>query len=156
MPDRIFGGAIAVLSLLFLLLAVPSIGDDWQSGPGARYFSVGPSLFPNIAGGLTLILGILIFFTAQANTKLDLLSTSDGRHSVAVAVLIVFLFVVLLEPIGFILSGTLALLAFMFWFGERRVVVAIPISVLVPLFVYLIFLKGFALELPAGPLPIEF
>ena len=156
MPDRVFGGAVAVLSLIFLLLVVPSIGNDWQSGPGARYFTVGPNLFPNIAGGLTLVLGVLIFLTAPADSKLDLLSSSDGRRSVAAALVIVLLFVVLLEPLGFVLSGMLALSGFMFWFGERRLVVAIPISVLVPLLVYLIFLKGFALELPVGLLPIEF
>ena len=156
MSDRLFGGVVTILSLLFLFFAVPSIGNEWQSGPGARYFSVGPELFPNIAGGLTLFLGALIFLTAPADAKLDLLSTSDGRRSVAVAIGIIFSFVVLLEPLGFVLSGTLALLAFLLWFGERRALVAIPISVLVPLFVYLIFLKGFALELPIGVMPIEF
>jgi len=156
MSDRLFGGVVTILSLLFLVFAVPSIGNEWQSGPGARYFSVGPELFPNIAGGLTLFLGALIFLTAPADAKLDLLSTSDGRRSVAVAIGIIFGFVVLLEPLGFVLSGTLALLAFLLWFGERRALVAIPISVLVPLFVYLIFLKGFALELPVGVMPIEF
>ena len=156
MPDRLFGGVVAILSLLFLVIAVPSIGDEWQSGAGAQYFSVGPELFPNIAAGLTLVLGVLIFMFAPADQKLELLTESDGRRSVGAAIAIAFFFVVLLEPLGFVIAGTLALTAFLLWFGERRWFVVAPIALLVPLFVYLVFLKGFALELPAGIVPVEF
>ena len=156
MPDRLFGGVVAILSLLFLIVAVPSIGDEWQSGAGAQYFSVGPELFPSIAASLTLVLGALIFVFAPADQRLELLTEPDGRRSVGVAIVIAFFFIVLLEPLGFVIVGTLALTAFLLWFGERRWFVVTPIALLVPLFVYLVFLKGFALELPAGIMPVEF
>ena len=150
MTDRLFGIVAGVLSLLFLLVAVPSIAGDWQSGPDARYFTVGPRLFPYIAGGLTLIFSIGIALRAAPDSRLKLFNSFEGRINVLMALAIALLFVVLLNVLGFVVSGVLALIAFLIGFGERRWYVVLPLGVGVPVFVKLVFTHAFALELPSG------
>lgn len=153
MSDRLFGGVTAILSLAFLVFAVPTIGDEWRSGPGASYFTVGPRLFPYIAGGMTLVFGLMIALF-PGRTEQDLFLTPTGRGRVLLAMAMTGVFVVLLEPLGFVIAGILALVAFFVAFGERRVLIILPVAIGVPVLVYTIFLKGFSLELPTGPIPL--
>lgn len=150
MTDRYFGIVAGVLSLLFLLVAVPSITGDWQSGPDARYFTVGPRLFPYIAGTLTLVFAIAIALRPVPDSSLQLFNSSEARMRALMALGIALGFVMLLDVLGFVLAGVLALVAFLIGFGERSWYIILPLGVGIPILVKLIFIYAFALELPTG------
>ncbi|MEN8831774.1 tripartite tricarboxylate transporter TctB family protein [Pacificibacter sp.] len=146
MPNRLFGVTIAALSILFLMYAVPTIDSD------QGFFSVGPKLFPNIGGSLTLIFGLLIALQKNGETETAALQTKDARVSLGLVLGITLGFILLLSQLGFLISVFLTLAAFLVVFGERRVRVILPVALGVPVVVHLIFLNLFALELPTGPL----
>jgi hypothetical protein len=148
--DRIFGAAVCVLALLFVLFAVPSIPDDWQKTAGNEYFVVGPELFPYIAGGMCLLMGVLIILRPMDNHKLGRLADAGARRRVFFTLLLSFGYAGLLSILGFTITSVLALAAFFIVFGERRWRIVVPMAVLVPVLTKQVFLHFFMLELPAG------
>lgn len=148
--DRLFGASICVLALLFLTLAVPSIPDDWQKTAGSEYFTVGPTLFPYIASGLCLIMGVLIVLHPTDSHCLARLASPVARRRVIFALALSFGYAALLNILGFTLTSILVLFLFFVVFGERRWRIVIPMAVLVPVVTKFVFLKFFILELPPG------
>lgn len=148
--DRYFGIGAAILSLLFLTVAVPSISGDWQSGAEARYFTVGPRLFPYIAGTLTLIFGLLIALKPEGNNKFIAVSDPEKRNNFLRALGISVAYVALLDVLGFVIATILALIVFFLSFGEYRWGLILPIAIGVPVLTKLFFLKVFIMELPTG------
>ena len=148
--DRIFGACVCVLALLFLTLAVPSISDDWKSAAGTEYFVVGPHLFPNIAGGLCLVMGLLIVLHPRDSHKLARLRDAKVRRNVLLTVALSLGYAALLNILGFTLTTVLALSVFFVVFGEHRWFVVAPMAVVVPVVTKLVFLRFFMLELPPG------
>ncbi len=154
--DRIFGCASALLGLLFVFLAVPSITGDWQQGEQARYFTVGPRLFPYISGILVTIFAVLIVFKPDGGNKIaDLLQPGAAKWAVF-AIALAFVYVVLLEPLGFVIASVLALFTFFIGFGERRWTLIVPIALLVPMAVSAMFAGFFKVALPPGLFAISF
>lgn len=152
--DRIFGLGIAASALLFILFAVPTISDDWQTSAGAQYFTVGPRLFPYIAASLCGLLGIALAVHPQRGHNLGNLKERAARRNVMIAIGLSILYASVLDVLGFLLATFAALLLFLLVFGERRWYVIAPIVVGVPLVVSYIFLKFFMLELPPGLLEL--
>lgn len=154
--DRLFGATAACLALLFLIVAVPSISGDWQQGADARYFTVGPRLFPYVAGGLTLLFSVLIALRPDGRNRIATLGAPGLRRNVAVAVGVAVGYVALLDVLGFVAASALALAAFFLGFGERRWLVVLPMALVVPVVVKTVFLEMFMLELPSGMLDLPF
>lgn len=154
--DRVFGAAVCILSLAFLTVGIPTISDDWMRTTGAQYFTVGPRLFPYIAGSLCLILGLLIAVGGRTDEPGAFLS--DGgvrRRTVALAVLCVA-YAALLGVLGFVLASALAMAVFMVGFGVRRWSVVLPVALLLPWLVALAFEHILQLRLPEGIVPVPF
>lgn len=147
--DRIFGASVCILALLFLTLAVPSIPDDWQHTAGT-YYSVGPRMFPYIAGILCLLLGIGVILHPEGHNKLSSLRDNKARWRVLASLGLTLGYVAILDLAGFTLSTIVALMLFFTAFGERRWFVIVPMAVGVAVITKFVFLKFFLLELPAG------
>jgi len=154
--DRIFGTVSAVLALLFVLIAVPSITGDWQQGQEARYFTVGPRLFPNIAGVLVGLFAVLIALKPDGDNKVGNLRDLGALRNVAMSIGLALIYVILLEPLGFIVASALALLAFFLGFRERRWALILPISLIVPLAIAAMFSEFFRVMLPPGIFALPF
>lgn len=148
--DRYFGVGVCFLALLFLVFAVPSLPDDVQKSAATHYFTVGPRLFPYIAGGLCLIMGALIVLRPTDDHKFGRLADRATRRRVIISLALSFGYAALLNVLGFTLASILALTLFFVAFGERRWHVIVPMAVLVPVVTKLVFLKFFMLEMPAG------
>jgi len=147
--DRIFGAAVCILALLFLTLAIPSIPDDWQHAAGTGY-SVGPRLFPYIAGTLCLLLGLGVIIHPEGHNKLEVLRDRKARGRVAASFVLTLAYMALLDVLGFTLSTIVTLVLFFTVFGERRWYVIVPMAVGVAVITKFVFLKFFLLELPTG------
>ena len=73
-----------------------------------------------------------------------------ARHVVFIVVLIAYM--ALLEPLGFVTSSFLYLVASSLVLGERRYVRMIAVNALSLAVVYLVFQTAFSVLLPSGPL----
>lgn len=154
--DRIFGAVSAALALLFVLFAVPSITGDWQQGEQARYFTVGPRLFPYIAGFLVAVFAILIALRPDGDNRIATLRDPEAVRNVAVSIGLAVLYVILLDPLGYIVATMLALLGFFVGYRERRLRLVLPITVIVPLAVATMFSEFFRVTLPPGIFALPF
>lgn len=147
--DRIFGAAVGVLALLFLILAVPTIPDDWQHTAGT-YYTVGPRFFPYVAGTLCLLLGLGVIVRPEGHNKVSGLRDRKARWRVIASLVLTAGYMALLDIIGFTLSTVVALVLFFTVFGERRWFVILPMAIGVAVVTKFVFLRFFMLELPAG------
>lgn len=151
--DRAFGIAVCILSLAFLLAGVPTIPDDWMRTAGARYFTVGPRLFPYMAGTLCLVLGVLIALGRRSEPGAFLANGAVRRRTGALAALCLA-YAVLLGILGFVAASALAMAVFMLGFGVRRWSVVLPVALLLPWLTALAFERVLQLRLPAGIVPV--
>jgi len=152
--DRLFGGAVCVLAVAFLLAGVPTISDDWERAAGSKYFTVGPELFPYVAGGLCLAFGALILLRPQRGEPSVFLTDAPARRRVVLLALLTVGYAASLDILGFAVAGMLAMTVFMVGFGMRRWIVVLPVAVLLPLLTTVAFERLLQLRLPAGILPV--
>lgn len=152
--DRIFGLSVSVLALLFILFGVPTISEDWRKEVGAQYFTVGPRLFPYIAGTFCLIASALLTLRPEGRNNLGPLWESSARRKVLLAIGVALLYAVCLGPLGFVLATSGALILFFVIFRAGRWYLVLPLAIIIPVVVNYIFFKFFMLELPAGILAL--
>lgn len=147
--DRILGGTLAVLALLFLLLGVGTIPDDWQTQTGAQYFVVGPDLFPRIAGVLCLLFALLLVVRPDGKHAIHELSEdSCAGIRVAALLLICIGYIALIGFAGFRIATAAMVAAFLLTFGVRGAVKVGSFAVLVALGIAFIFERLFGISLP--------
>lgn len=152
--DAVWGGLLVLLAgaILIHVQGFPQI-------PGQN---VGPALFPGaiavgfgVCGLLLIVRGVRAWLARAEGSQWLWLPPwlQSGRHLAAFAVLIgvnVF-YLLVVDRLGFILTGFLYLLAFM-WVLQVRLVRAIPIALIMTLAIHYAFYKMLRVPLPWGVL----
>ena len=82
----------------------------------------------------------------EKNTDIDLFGPGPKRAYISMAILVVY--VLLLEPLGFIIATTILEFIFIRWFSKKSYVVSFVIAAAVTAVVYGIF--QFVLNVPVG------
>lgn len=155
--DRAFGAVVCALSLALLIFGVPTISNDWMSAAGAQYFTVGPRLFPYVAGSLCLLFGALIALSRRPAGDMGAFLSDPGvrRRTLGLAALSVA-YVALLDVLGFVPASSLAMAVLMLAFGVRRWLLVLPVALLAPWLTALAFEHVLGLRLPEGIVPVPF
>ncbi len=143
--DRVLG-----LGLLVLAVAYGWAAQQWPEPFGGAE-SVGPETFPTILS-VVLVAGSLYLMIRPDPDAQWPIGKSALELVVSVLVLVVYAF--LLEPLGFIVSTTLAVGALSWRMGAapKRAFVTGLISAVV---VFVLFNYGLSLSLPAGLLEVH-
>lgn len=143
--DRVLG-----LGLLVLAVAYGWAAQQWPEPFGGAE-SVGPETFPTILS-VVLVAGSLYLMIRPDPDAQWPIGKSALELVVSVLVLVVYAF--LLEPLGFIVSTTLAVgtLSWRMGAAPKRAFVTGLISAVV---VFVLFNYGLSLSLPAGLLEVE-
>jgi putative tricarboxylic transport membrane protein len=158
LSDKITGGAVAVLGGLAF-----AYGSQLPPVPGQQ---VGPSAFPMVIGiGLVLCGGLIMFgighrFEEVAEADLaehtapeQLAPLPAWRNWLAVLPPALLAFYALVsETLGFLPTAAIMVLVASLAFGARPKL-AVPLALLAPLAINLIFLKLLRVPLPGGLLP---
>ncbi|MEM8688101.1 MAG: tripartite tricarboxylate transporter TctB family protein [Pseudomonadota bacterium] len=156
-PNSITGAVYLGLGLFLMLVLIP-IGID---EPGNVEFAVlAPSYWPRVICLVLAALGTGMLVRFWINMRS---SRADGNAGTSlfkglllwrVAIVIGGSFVLyyLLEPLGFVLAGALALALLLLFAGERRPVYLVLIAMGVPTLLYLFFTKAASIPIPAGVL----
>lgn len=136
--NLISAGLCAILSVIIIAVAstYPTAEDYGTGVPG-------PGLWPTIIAVLLLICsGILVYRTffkmkPEEDVKLDLLSSNHCRVYISMAIL--FVYTLVLHPVGYIISTTVMEFVFIQWFGKKKPWITLLISLAITLISYFAF-----------------
>ncbi|WP_406944850.1 tripartite tricarboxylate transporter TctB family protein [Halobacillus sp. SY10] len=120
------------------------------------YVPVDSDFVPKILGFLLIILAIFLFFDKSSETKEEKEKRQVPKKEMLVLLAVggmIFLYIFLLEIIGFVLSSMLFIFACSWFLGYRKLVTTILVAVLFPLIMYLSFNYLLQIRLPQGLLP---
>lgn len=152
--DRLFGVAVSILALAFIVFGVPSIaGLDEASDAG--YYTVGPKFFPYLAGVLCLAFGLIVALRPEESLPAMISWRTPAGRQVLILLAITGGYVVLVPVLGFTFSSILMLAAFLAAFGQRRWAIIVPMCAAGPAGIELLFRRVFGLRLPDGLLDLS-
>jgi putative tricarboxylic transport membrane protein len=138
--------------VLFMSNTIPlMVAVEKSSVINARFF-------PKLMGAILILLSIGMavenYFrasTGKSNTADEDKKKLKGQWSrLGALAIICLLYYLLFQPLGFLLSSVLFMLGFLTFLGVRRWYVVLPLSILVPLCVYLLFKTILGAPLPDG------
>lgn len=140
----------AVLLLLSLVVIFDSrrVGSGWgDDGPQAGYFPFYIGLILSAASAWTLLRAA---FSGHAAASVFV---SHRKLRLVMSVLIPsIVYVVAIYFIGIYVASAVFIGAFMYWHGRFPWIKIIPVSVIVPVSMFLLFELWFQVPLPKGPL----
>lgn len=151
MKRDLWAGLIMMALALLLMLVLIPVGVIEPKK--VKYAALSPSYYPRFVTYVLLALGIaitarsLLFREAGAGTT-DLRPDATRRYCLVFAILAGY--AALITWLGFIVTSTLALLATFWLAGERRMYLALPIALILPLGLYFFFLKVASVPIPLG------
>jgi putative tricarboxylic transport membrane protein len=144
-----------------VLLVVASVFLLWASYQISSFESLAaPGSFPVVCAAAMLITGLMcVVKTARARLNLEngetwaqqFIRKVTPPQLIGFAVLI-FVYMLGMEYIGFLLASYLFLAASMYLLGSRRVLLNLGISALVLASIFIVFRTAFSVVLPAGSL----
>lgn len=158
LSDRITGGAIATLGS-----AAFFFGSKLPPVPGQQ---VGPSAFPMVVGAGLVLCGVLIIFGIGRHFE-EVAEAEVAEHSAPeyleplpawrnwLALLppgLVLFYALASETLGFLPTAAIMVLSASFAFGAKAKL-AVPLAIVAPFVINLIFLKLLRVPLPGGLLP---
>ncbi|MDR2391053.1 MAG: tripartite tricarboxylate transporter TctB family protein [Planctomycetota bacterium] len=138
-----------IIGLAFVALGV-FVYLEAAKMPSARR-GIGPGGYPTFVACGLAALGLIMTCQALAGARGREGSSSCGYGSrVAFLVVLTAAYIVLVRPLGFIVSSILYQGAACRFFGYRKWLPAITVAVAVPIMVYVIFRHAFLVLLPTG------
>ncbi|MCG8482940.1 MAG: tripartite tricarboxylate transporter TctB family protein [Clostridia bacterium] len=130
-----------------------SIPNPTQAGVGAGFL-------PRMVGAIFVILSIALIVSTKIEMKRmtkeaakEVKKNKIDKRSVLLSIGALFIYVILLKSVGFILMSILYLFVVINLLSpneKRNLPLFIIISIVVPVGVYFLFVKGFDLMLPSG------
>ncbi len=109
---------------------------------------VGPSAYPIMIGGLMALLAVVQFVRASPAEAGEPFWTRHGRALLLIASL--FAYILLLEPLGFLVSTFVYLTLSHLWLGERVWYRAVGIGLGITVGLWFLFDRTLDLRLPIG------
>jgi hypothetical protein len=143
----------AVVALLFMALSCVVMWDSWKIG--AAWASDGPQ-----AGYFPFYIGLIMFIASLGTlvqsiiTKTPNLATfvEKGQLMSVLSVLVpTAIFVALIPYLGLYVAGAIFIAFFMVAIGKYSIVKAVPIALVVPVALFILFEIWFLIPLPKGP-----
>ncbi len=125
------------------------LGAGWAKdvGPDSGYFPFYVALFLFVASGVTLIQNLL---SRRLEGRAGFVSRA-GLKTILQVVVPMTVFVVLSIYIGIYISTVLFIGFFMMWHGRYSIYKTLPVAILVPVVLFIVFEVWFLVPLPKGP-----
>jgi len=142
----------------FVALSVLIMYDNWRIG--ARWASDGPQ-----AGYFPFYVGLIMFVASFTTFVVNLIGRTANRsnfveRSPFVQVLQVLIptmgFVALIAFIGIYFAAAIFIMFFMAWLGKYPIVRILPVAIIVPVVLFMMFEVWFLVPLPKGPIETAF
>jgi putative tricarboxylic transport membrane protein len=124
--------------------------DTWRMRVPPSYAKVGPQVFPVIVTVGLALAGAFIAWSSRAKPVVETATHATDWRAVAIICAALILHLNLLKPIGFIPASAMLFFAVAFAFGSRHYLRDAIIAVALAAIVYIGFVHGLGLRLPAG------
>ncbi len=146
-PELAVAGFLMAIGVLVVVDSL-RVGTGW-SDDGPR-----PGYFPFYIGLALLAASSIVFVAQLLRWRRDSVEFAErGQIALVGAVLVpMVIYVALIFGLGIYISSALLIAYFMLRYGKYRLVVAVPVSLAVPLVFYAVFERWFLVPLPKGPL----
>ncbi|UKS66467.1 tripartite tricarboxylate transporter TctB family protein [Rossellomorea marisflavi] len=142
--NKKMGIILAVISIIYLYFSFTL--------PEYPYVPVDSDAVPIVLGFILLFLSVLLYFSKSEENEEEKLPKGEGK--VILAVLgFVLMFILLLEPLGFVLTTFLFISINSRFLGYKKWVSNIIVSLALPLSIYFLFVSFLKIQLPSGILP---
>jgi len=144
-------------AVIFILLIVPTIGDDWRetAGVDVEFFTIGPRFFPYLSAGIMALLSVLLIIDTSLQTR----SGAEGSPSAPTAEqlkpVLVFMaigsaYILTLPFLGVPIATPLCLMACFWYFDLRKWRWILPLAFGITAVIYFCFVKLMMVPLPMG------
>lgn len=144
--EQVSGGMLGVFSLILYFGLIP-----WQIGD-VKVAGVTPRFLPEMLALFMLLLSVLLIINGYGKrNKPDQKFYSFAPRETALVIkslLVISLYIILLEWSGYLLTTILALGSLMYMYGQRKKKVLLPVSIGLPIVIYLFFTKVLQIVLP--------
>jgi putative tricarboxylic transport membrane protein len=148
LSDRVTGGVLVLLGA-----ASAFAGSRLPAVPGQ---DVGPAAFPMLIGGGLVLCGLMIALGIGHAFEAPEEDTEGAPRYAGLRALLppvlLLLYVLVVDRLGFLLTAAAIVLAASLTFGARWRL-AVPLAIVAPLLVHLVFYKLLRVPLPPGLLP---
>jgi putative tricarboxylic transport membrane protein len=150
--DTIAGLFFTVISLLLLFVLIPYQIETSEGGP----IALSPRLFCEISGYLLFFLSVMLTFSSICNvskdkkTKEDVFINTDILIRGGVAVLVSFIYVLIMPKLGYFISTAMTMIFFLCFFGVRNIKGFTFFLLIILPFIYVLFVLGLKVILPSG------
>lgn len=147
-----------VVAGAFLALAVLIMADNWRIG--ARWGEDGPQAgyFPFRVGAIMFIASVITLLT-HLRARAERASTFVERSQLVQVLQVLvptIVFVAAITFLGIYVSAALFIACFMSWLGKYPLHKILPVALLVPAVLFMMFEIWFLVPLPKGPLETAF
>ncbi len=158
-------------AIVFTLVSLWIIPEYIVMPSSVQMTGVSPSFWPKVTSWSLVVLGLILAVTSY--TRLQRAKQAAGsseqgeagspavpkinpRVAVKVVVTIgaMMVYYFLVDVLGMMLSSILALFFYTLLYGEKRFKITVPVAVLVPVLLYLFFVKVANIPMPQGILGI--
>lgn len=120
------------------------------------YVPVDADAVPKVLGYLLIGLAIILFFDKSSETEEDKEKRNVPKKEIPMMLgvgVLIFLYIFLLEILGFVVTSALFIFGCSLFLGYRRHVMNAVVSITVPLVMYITFTYLLNIVLPQGILP---
>ncbi|MBA3324655.1 MAG: tripartite tricarboxylate transporter TctB family protein [Rhodobacteraceae bacterium] len=143
-----------IVAALFMALSVLVMWDSWRigagwasDGPEAGYFPFYVALIMFLSSAVTFVTNIV----ARTRDWSNFVDRSQLKLVLKVLVP-TMIYVVLIGYLGIYVASAIFIAFFMAWLGRYPIQKVLPVAVLVPLLLFMMFEVWFLVPLPKGPL----
>ena len=144
--NLIFAAICAVIGVVLIALAsgYPTAADYGTGVPG-------PGLWPMVISAVMLAMSALLVLKSlkmspEKNTEVPM--WNEGTKRVYITMGILFVYVLVLEFLGFIIATTIMEAIFLHWFAKKKPWFTVLLALVVTLVIYCVF--QFVLNVPVG------
>ncbi|MDE0582666.1 tripartite tricarboxylate transporter TctB family protein [Planococcus sp. A6] len=143
------------LGLLIFIVAAVYLYLSFQL-PNYEYAPIDADVIPKGLGILLLVLSVFLFFSRVVETDAEKAKRNIPKKELGVIAAVfamIFVYILLFEAIGFIITTTLFIFFCSWFLGYRAWKTNILVSLLFPIVMYAIFVFALGIVLPRGILP---
>lgn len=144
--NLIFAAICAVIGVALIIMAAgyPTAADYGTGVPG-------PGLWPIVISAVMLAMAALLVMKSlkmapEKNTEVPM--WNEGTKRVYITMGILFVYVALLEFLGFIIATTIMEAIFIQWFAKKKPWVTVILALVITLVIYCVF--QYVLNVPVG------
>jgi hypothetical protein len=143
-----------IVAFLLMLVAAIVMEDSWRSGASWSQFGPETGYFPFRVGAILFVSSAAILLTNlfTRSPNLDSFVTKTQLKAVMQVLIPTAVFVFAIDYIGVYEAGALFIAFFMYWLGKYPIYKIVPISILIPFALFVLFEVWFLVPMPKGPI----